>query len=109
MSKFNLSLEQFLHHAQPGRVVPLIQEIFAGDETPVGLYEKLSLGKSGTFLLESAEHGVWSRYSFIGVQSRTSLRQSDSVLHVVEPGAVLPNSQSLAQDSLAAISQIQGA
>jgi anthranilate synthase component 1 len=109
MSKFNLSLEQFLEHAQPGRVVPLIQEIFAGDETPVGLYEKLSLGKSGTFLLESAEHGVWSRYSFIGVQSRTSLRQSDSVLHVVEPGAVLPNSQSLATDSLAAISQIQGA
>jgi len=109
MSKFNLSLEEFLQHAQPGRVVPLIQEIFAGDETPVGLYEKLSLGKSGTFLLESAEHGVWSRYSFIGVQSRTSLRQSDSVLHVVEPGAVLPNSQSLAQDSLAAISQIQGA
>jgi anthranilate synthase component 1 len=109
MSKFNLSLEEFLQHAQPGRVVPLIQEIFAGDETPVGLYEKLSLGKSGTFLLESAEHGVWSRYSFIGVQSRTSLRQSDSVLHVVEPGAVLPNSQSLAQDSLAAINQIQGA
>ena len=109
MSKFNLSLGEFFQHAQPGRVVPLIQEIFAGDETPVGLYEKLSLGKSGTFLLESAEHGVWSRYSFIGVQSRTSLRQSDSVLHVVEPGAVLPNSHSLPSDSLAAINQIQGA
>jgi anthranilate synthase component 1 len=109
MIKFNLSLDEFFQHAQPGRVVPLIQEIFAGDETPVGLYEKLSLGKSGTFLLESAEHGVWSRYSFIGVQSRTSLRQSDSVLHVVEPGAVLPNSHSLPSDSLAAINQIQGA
>ena len=39
------------------RVVPVIREIFADGETPVGIYRKLAEGKPGTFLLESAEQG----------------------------------------------------
>ncbi|TXN32065.1 anthranilate synthase component I [Lacisediminihabitans profunda] len=59
------------------RVVPVIRELFADGETPVGIYRKLAAGAPGTFLLESAEQGgIWSRYSFIGVSSFGVLTQS---------------------------------
>ena len=59
------------------RVVPVIRELFADGETPVGIYRKLAQGRPGTFLLESAEQGgIWSRYSFIGVSSFGVLTQS---------------------------------
>ena len=41
----NLSFEEFKDHARIGAVVPIIRAVFAGDETPVGLYEKLSKEK----------------------------------------------------------------
>jgi anthranilate synthase component 1 len=104
---FNLSFEEFKTHARTGAVVPLIRTVFAGDETPVGLYEKLSKGKSGTFLLESAEQGVWSRFSFIGVNSRASLRQTEGKLEITNLEHVLPTGEQLAKDSLEAIDQIQ--
>ena len=59
------------------RVVPVIRELFADGETPVGIYRKLAAGEPGTFLLESAEQGgIWSRFSFIGVSSFGVLTQS---------------------------------
>ncbi len=59
------------------RVVPVIREVFADGETPVGVYRKLALGKPGTFLLESAEQGgIWSRFSFVGVSSFGVLTQT---------------------------------
>jgi len=63
------------------RVVPVIRELFADGETPVGIYRKMAGGKPGTFLLESAEQGgIWSRFSFIGVASFGVLTQvEDSV------------------------------
>ncbi len=58
------------------RVVPVVRELFADGETPVGIYRKLAQGAPGTFLLESAEQGgIWSRYSFIGVSSFGVLTQ----------------------------------
>ncbi|MCU1639194.1 MAG: anthranilate synthase component, partial [Microbacteriaceae bacterium] len=58
------------------RVVPVIRELFADGETPVGIYRKLAAGEPGTFLLESAEQGgIWSRFSFIGVSSFGVLTQ----------------------------------
>lgn len=105
--QYNLSYDEFFEHSKVGNVVPLIQVLFAGDETPVGLYEKLVKGSSGTFLLESAEQGVWSRFSFIGVQSRASIREVDGKLHIDQAGAVLPTADSLAEGSLQAIQQIQ--
>src|SRR5438067_6589700 len=62
------------------RVVPVTRRLLADAETPVGAYRKLAANRSGTFLLESAEHGgVWSRYSFIGVQSAATLTERDGV------------------------------
>ena len=59
------------------RVLPVVRELFADGETPVGIYRKLARGEPGTFLLESAEQGgIWSRYSFIGVSSFGVLTQS---------------------------------
>ncbi len=64
------------------RVIPVIREIFADGETPVGIYRKLAAGKPGTFLLESAEQGgIWSRFSFVGVSSFGVLtQQGDDVV-----------------------------
>ena len=53
------------HH----RVVPVVREVFLDAETPVGVYRRVAAGRAGTFLLESAQQGVWSRYSFVGVAS----------------------------------------
>src|SRR6187455_2902610 len=69
--------EEFGTHLAAGhRVVPVIRELFADGETPIGVYRKLAIGKPGTFLLESAEQGgIWSRFSFIGVDSFGLLTQ----------------------------------
>jgi anthranilate synthase component 1 len=69
--------EDFTARLQAGhRVVPVIREIFADGETPIGVYRKLAAGRPGTFLLESAEQGgIWSRYSFVGVSSFGVLTQ----------------------------------
>ncbi|WP_349898040.1 anthranilate synthase component I [Parafrigoribacterium soli] len=70
------SFDQFAALLGDHRVVPVIRELFADGETPVGIYRKLAGGAPGTFLLESAEQGgIWSRYSFIGVSSFGVLTQ----------------------------------
>ena len=63
------SREQFHELADAGyRVIPIVRRLLADSLTPVGFYERLAGGRSGTFILESAEYGgTWSRYSFIGV------------------------------------------
>ena len=81
------TLEQFTGLLGDHRVVPVIRELFADGETPVGIYRKLAAGRPGTFLLESAEQGaVWSRYSFIGVSSFGVLTQSDDAAHWLDYG-----------------------
>ena len=72
------TVDQVLELAKNHRVVPLIETIFSGSDAPLAIYDKVTAGKSGTFLLESAEHGVWSRYSFIGVNNRGSLTQTSN-------------------------------
>ena len=68
--------EEFHRLADAGfRVIPIVRRLLADSLTPVGFYERLAGGRSGTFILESAEYGgSWSRYSFIGVDSMAQLR-----------------------------------
>ncbi len=68
--------KQFLAMADEGyRMIPVVQRLLADSLTPVGLYQRLAAGRSGTFILESAEYGgSWSRYSFIGVHALAQLR-----------------------------------
>jgi len=73
--------------AEGHRVVPVIRELFADGETPVGIYRKLALGKPGTFLLESAEQGgIWSRFSFVGVASFGVLTQHEDAVAWLDYG-----------------------
>ncbi len=52
------------------RVIPVIRQVFADGETPVSIYRKLADSQPGSFLLESAEQGgIWSRFSFVGIES----------------------------------------
>jgi len=75
------------HLADGHRVVPVIRELFADGETPIGIYRKLGLGKPGTFLLESAEQGgIWSRYSFVGVSSFGVLTQQQDAVAWLDYG-----------------------
>jgi anthranilate synthase component 1 len=67
------SLCEFLDLAARRRVVSVYTRLVADDLTPVGLYHRLCGTRPGTFLFESADNGVWSRYSFIGVESATML------------------------------------
>lgn len=73
-----MKIEEFRKHAQSHNVIPVYRKLLADGETPLNIYKKLAQNKPGTFLLESAEHGgVWSRYSFIGVKSQTTLTEKD--------------------------------
>jgi anthranilate synthase component I len=73
--------------AEGHRVVPVIRELFADGETPIGIYRKLALGKPGTFLLESAEQGgIWSRFSFVGVSSFGVLTQTEDAVAWLDYG-----------------------
>jgi anthranilate synthase component 1 len=69
-------LGTFRDMARDRRVVPVVRRFLADAETPVGLYRKLSGNRPGTFLLESADQGIWSRYSIIGAASRATLTES---------------------------------
>ena len=64
-----LSKSEFLELAKEYQVIPIVQSVFSGTETPVSIFDKLASSSPGSFLLESAEQGVWSRYSFIGVRN----------------------------------------
>ncbi|GAB6937576.1 anthranilate synthase component I [Isoptericola variabilis] len=60
------------------RVIPVVRRVLADDVTPVGLYRTLAQDRPGTFVLESAESsGGWSRWSFVGVDSRATLTASE--------------------------------
>ncbi|MEN9608710.1 MAG: hypothetical protein RLZZ06_641 [Actinomycetota bacterium] len=75
MSK-NTSLHKFLSAAKVSRVVPVIQEVFSDNQSPLSIFQALAENNEGSFLLESAEQGVWSRFSFVGVNVRGRLVQN---------------------------------
>jgi anthranilate synthase component 1 len=75
-----ISKQDFLELARSFQVIPIVESVFSGTETPLSIFEKLAAAKPGGFLLESAEAGVWSRYSFIGVQNRGFLTGSNDVV-----------------------------
>ncbi|MEA5119053.1 MAG: anthranilate synthase component I [Propionicimonas sp.] len=67
----------FIEAAAARRVVSVHARVLGEEFTPIGLYHQLCGQRPGTFLLESAEGGVWGRYSFIGVNSAATLSVRD--------------------------------
>src|SRR5215212_77019 len=75
ISDLTPTLEQFRKLAIERRVIPVFRRFLADGETAIGLYRKLAANLPGTYLLESAEQGVWSRYSFVGVRAAATLTE----------------------------------
>lgn len=63
------------------RVISVWTRLLADDLTAVGLYHHLCGDRVNTFLLESAESGVFSRYSIIGVNAAAVLSERDGQAH----------------------------
>lgn len=71
-----MNLQEFRDYAREYNVIPVYRKLLVDGETPLGVYRKLAGTSTGSFLLESAEHGgVWSRYSFIGAHSQATLTE----------------------------------
>ncbi|MFM6966942.1 MAG: chorismate-binding protein, partial [Rhodoluna sp.] len=113
MPKVQLTLAEVRDLASRHKVVPIIETLFSTTETPLSIFEKLAADKTGSFLLESAEQGVWARYSFVGVNNRGSLLQTDGgEVKWNSEGSLSPlpdQSEQLLDTSLSAVNQIQQA
>lgn len=81
MTTITPSLEVFVDLAVHSRIIPVYARVMADDLTPVGLYHHLCGRRPGTFLFESADNGVWSRYSFLGVENAATLSVADGQAH----------------------------
>jgi anthranilate synthase component I len=90
-------------------VIPVIRRLFSGTETPLGIYQKLCGNRPNTFLLESAEQGVWGRYSFIGVESRGQLVAAGDRAVWVSEHPALPDGSELPIEAIAALETLQQA
>jgi anthranilate synthase component 1 len=98
-----VKIEDFREFAKSNNVIPVYRTLLADGETPLNVYKKLAKNRPGTFLLESAEHGgAWSRYSFIGAHSQTTLTEKDGVaVWIGKPPAGVP----VGMDPLTALRQ----
>lgn len=103
-----LSLAEVQALSEQFNVIPLSKKLFASTETPLGVYQKLCGTRPNTFLLESAEQGVWGRYSFIGVSSRGQL-VADSETANFAGANPLPNQGHLPKAPLEALEALQQA
>jgi anthranilate synthase component 1 len=81
-----ISLSEARDLSKRYQVIPIVDSVFSGTETPLSIFEKLAALEPGSFLLESAEQGVWSRFSFVGVENLGFLVSSDDSL-VWKPGS----------------------
>ncbi|SDB85325.1 anthranilate synthase component 1 [Raineyella antarctica] len=73
--------EGFRELARDTRVIPVWTKVIVDAETPVGLYARLARNAPHTYLFESAEDGVFSRWSIIGVRSGATLTERDGTAH----------------------------
>lgn len=69
------TLDEFTALAANRRVISVYARLLADDLTPIAAYQALCGSRDGTFLFESAEAGVWSRYSFVGVRTAAMLTE----------------------------------
>ena len=107
----NISADTFAELSRDYNLIPVFRTIPLGDENPVTLFQKLAADITGSFLLESAEQGIWSRYSFIGVENRGSLiKYSNGKAHWISKSGLSPfpdrKVSELGSSALDAIEQI---
>jgi anthranilate synthase component 1 len=110
----NISFGEVLELSRTHNVIPIVDSLFSSGITPLGAFESMTQMQPGSFLLESAEHGVWSRYSFVGISARGFLKQEfgEASQWVPEGGfTALPKnvSQALPSGALDALEVVQAA
>jgi anthranilate synthase component I len=82
-------LDEFLDLAKKGNLIPVTTRILADFETPLSAYKKIR-GEGDSFLFESVEGGEHlGRYSFVGCNPRTVIRQVTNRIEVIENGRVV--------------------
>src|SRR6266542_3061000 len=81
--------EAFLNLAAQGNLIPVARRLLADLETPLSAYRKIR-GQGESFLFESVEGGEHlGRYSFVGCNPRSVIRQIDNRVEVIESGKVV--------------------
>jgi anthranilate synthase component I len=102
------SQSEFLKLAGQGNLVPVTRRVLADLETPLSAYRKIR-GQGESFLFESVEGGEHiGRYSFVGCNPRSIIRQTGAKVDVIENGKIT-ESFTIGQgvkDGLAIIEQI---
>jgi anthranilate synthase component 1 len=83
------SLDEFLKLAGQGNLIPVTSRILADIETPLSAYRKIR-GQGESFLFESVEGGEHlGRYSFVGCNPRTVIKQTGDRVEVIEGAKVV--------------------
>src|SRR5208337_2831711 len=86
---YSPTLEEFLHLATQGNLIPVTRRLLADVETPLSAYRKIK-GAGESFLFESVEGGEHlGRYSFVGCNPRAIVRQVGRTVEVIENGKVV--------------------
>jgi anthranilate synthase component I len=102
------SQSEFLKLAAQGNLVPVTRRVLADLETPLSAYRKIR-GQGESFLFESVEGGEHiGRYSFVGCNPRSIIRQTGSRVDLIENGKIT-ESFAIGQgvgDGLAVIEQV---
>ena len=81
--------DEFLKLAAQGNLIPVTRRILADFETPLSAYRKIR-GQGESFLFESVEGGEHiGRYSFVGCNPRSVIRQIGDRVEVLENGKVV--------------------
>src|SRR6266403_1574206 len=83
---YSPTLEEFLKLAADGNLIPVSRRLLADIETPLSAYRKIR-GPGEAFLFESVEGGEHlGRYSFVGCNPRTVIRQTADRVEIREDG-----------------------
>src|SRR5437870_561779 len=86
---YSPTLAEFLKLAAQGNLVPVTRTLLADIETPLAAYRKIR-GPGESFLFESVEGGEHlGRYSFVGCNPRTVIRQSGGRVEILENGKLI--------------------
>jgi len=86
---YSPTLAEFQKLAEQGNLIPVTRRILADFETPLSAYQKIR-GQGESFLFESVEGGEHiGRYSFVGCNPRSVIRQNGNRVEVLESGKVM--------------------
>ncbi len=86
---YSPTLDEFQKLAEQGNLIPVTRRILADFETPLSAYQKIR-GQGESFLFESVEGGEHiGRYSFVGCNPRSVIRQVGDRVEVLENGKVV--------------------